>query len=591
MTVNTVLRLCSRHLGKSDETTLTFGVKNLVDELVLDLRRFYDNEEEYPDFEGKTEPTEPRTDQADMIQMLSRKRLHKLSDLPDDQKLALSELLMRSFIRGTSNFNNKVEADPDSSTHLVTKIQISSGFLEFLFGANYLERRQDVEIFIDRSVPMISWPAPWTRNDRGGYYYTANLMLRVSQTSEQAEAMFFSDLREVQKILTYMAQTPWRVNSQVLDVVSHFYRKGGGVVSIPFVNGDMQFKIGKDFTPAERKHVIKLKSENWSLLSDFEIKLGIAQAFVRNSRFFIPLNMDFRGRIYPISPHLNNIGDDITRGLLEFADAKPLGETGMKWLKIQIANKMGHDKLPLLQRESVVDEYHDDLIRIAEDPYNNTSWFKFEEPWQALGAIFEYYKAVHSPNPKEFMSHLHVHQDGSCNGLQHYAALGLDTEAAEQVNLAQGEKPGDVYTAVAVRVQAKIDRDAAEGDEIAQKLVGKIKRKIVKQTVMTSVYGVTFIGAKDQIAKQLEELKVVPDEAVKESARYVATLTLEAIADLFSGAHKIKAWLVDCAGKIAKEGNPVCWITPLGIPIVQPYAGSLADKAEKEEQNEQVSSR
>jgi DNA-directed RNA polymerase len=33
------------------------------------------------------------------------------------------------------------------------------------------------------------------------------------------------------------------------------------------------------------------------------------------------------------------------------------------------------------------------------------------------------------------VSHLHIHQDGSCNGLQHYAALGRDIEGAYQVNL------------------------------------------------------------------------------------------------------------------------------------------------------------
>lgn len=30
-------------------------------------------------------------------------------------------------------------------------------------------------------------------------------------------------------------------------------------------------------------------------------------------------------------------------------------------------------------------------------------------------------------------------------------------------------------------------------------------RKLVKQTVMTSVYGVTYIGARDQIKKRLKE--------------------------------------------------------------------------------------
>lgn len=51
-------------------------------------------------------------------------------------------------------------------------------------------------------------------------------------------------------------------------------------------------------------------------------------------------------------------------------------------------------------------------------------------------------------NPEEFMSNLHIHQDGSCNGLQHYAALGRDAEGASQVNLDRRELPGDVYTHV-----------------------------------------------------------------------------------------------------------------------------------------------
>jgi len=31
---------------------------------------------------------------------------------------------------------------------------------------------------------------------------------------------------------------------------------------------------------------------------------------------YFPHNMDFRGRVYPIPPHLNHMGADINRGLL-----------------------------------------------------------------------------------------------------------------------------------------------------------------------------------------------------------------------------------------------------------------------------------
>jgi len=58
--------------------------------------------------------------------------------------------------------------------------------------------------------------------------------------------------------------------------------------------------------------------------------------------------LDFRGRVYPIPPHLNHIGADLSRGLLEFSEGNPLGDTGLRWLKIHLANKMGKDKLSIL---------------------------------------------------------------------------------------------------------------------------------------------------------------------------------------------------------------------------------------------------
>ncbi len=57
----------------------------------------------------------------------------------------------------------------------------------------------------------------------------------------------------------------------------------------------------------------------------------------------------------------------------------------------------------------------------------------------------------------------------------------------------------DVYSAVAQEVQHIAEADAEKGLLEAQALLGNINRKLVKQTVMTSVYGVTNVGARDQI--------------------------------------------------------------------------------------------
>lgn len=46
-------------------------------------------------------------------------------------------------------------------------------------------------------------------------------------------------------------------------------------------------------------------------------------------------------------------------------------------------------------------------------------------------------------------------QDGSCNGLQHYAALGRDSVGAASVNLLPSELPQDVYSGVAAQVRER----------------------------------------------------------------------------------------------------------------------------------------
>jgi len=115
---------------------------------------------------------------------------------------------------------------------------------------------------------------------------------------------------------------------------------------------------------------------------------------------------------------------------------------------------------------------------------------------------------MRSGDPESFISHFPVHQDGSCNGLQHYAALGRDQAGAESVNLAPSPIPQDVYSAVASLVEKLRQRDAENGVSVAQVLEGFIKRKVIKQTVMTTVYGVTRYGARLQIAKQLKGTKI-----------------------------------------------------------------------------------
>lgn len=261
-----------------------------------------------------------------------------------------------------------------------------------------------------------------------------------------------------------------------------------------------------------------------------------------DEKIYFPHNVDFRGRAYPMPPHLNHMGDDLCRGLLKFYDRKPLGENGLRWLKIHISNLCGFDKASLEDRLKYTETHIESVVASANDPLTNRWWLKADKPWQTLAACFELKAALDLDDPTTYLSDLPVHQDGSCNGLQHYAALGGDTWGASAVNLVPSDKPGDVYSEVARGVQKRVDEDAEKGLAEALLMKTRINRKLVKQTVMTNTYGVTRIGARDQIASRLKEARVnedrstaLTDDQLKKCALYTTGKVFESMADMFQG--------------------------------------------------------
>jgi DNA-directed RNA polymerase len=73
--------------------------------------------------------------------------------------------------------------------------------------------------------------------------------------------------------------------------------------------------------------------------------------------------------------------------------------------------------------------------------------------------------------------------------MQHYAALGGDVRGARAVNLENGDRPADIYTRVVDIVNKVIEEDKKAGLVVAKLITEPLGRKIVKQTVMTTVYG------------------------------------------------------------------------------------------------------
>lgn len=72
-----------------------------------------------------------------------------------------------------------------------------------------------------------------------------------------------------------------------------------------------------------RKIVIfyNLRNEYNSLWCWMLYRVVLAERY-KDCVLFFPHNMDFRGRVYPISPYLSHMGDDVSRSLLKFAKGK-----------------------------------------------------------------------------------------------------------------------------------------------------------------------------------------------------------------------------------------------------------------------------
>jgi DNA-directed RNA polymerase len=51
----------------------------------------------------------------------------------------------------------------------------------------------------------------------------------------------------------------------------------------------------------------------------------------------------------------------------------------------------------------------------------------------------------------------------------------------------------------------------------------------------------------------------------------MAKITIKCIGDLFRDANNIKEWFAKSAKVVAHTGDSVKWVTPLGLPCVQPY--------------------
>lgn len=454
-----------------------------------------------------------------------------------------------------------------------------------------------------RYMAMCVPPQPWVQEEstdpsrkyntiEGGYVYIRTPLISHFK-AEHKRRVAATDMAETYKCHDAVGATPLAIYKPVYEAVREVWRQGGGAMGLPPTADppkprpltDEEIAVDGALKAHKRTLIdwygkcVSLKSERES----FNQAMACADWYCDFERIYFPHQMDFRGREVPIPAQLNFQGDDPKRGMLRLAHGIDPGDRGRRWLMIHAAKCYGFDKGTFDEQCEWTMDHLREILKSAKRGLDEPFWQKADKPWQFLGAC-------HALTNPEHAAHCPVQIDATCNGLQHYAALGLDPDGAMQVNLAPSERPANLYQAVADECRRIVlSRLEEEENEVARMSLPHIDRPLVKQPVMTTNYGVTKAGMRDQITATLTRRGVEKKQAF-EMAKYLADTINAAIGAVAGNASEIMQWLRDCAMAVCSdEGErwdkvanrwvetrvpstrPVWWRNPMGMPVVQSY--------------------
>lgn len=454
-----------------------------------------------------------------------------------------------------------------------------------------IHKGNDIRALIrPKYLPMIVEPYPWVQDDKDtekvtqGGYVGIRTPLMSHPTKLQKALLKKADKRPLFERLHAVTSTPWKINDRVLALAKALWDRGGGEVEIPHADNRPSIprpsSYNPDLPPRQRwggvdpeareryeKESAAIRKDNRgrrSLRAAFLPKLMLAERFADVPAFYFPHQFCYRYRFYPLPQPLNHQGDDLCRGLLTRATAKPLGNRGVWWLYVHAANCWGNgvDKMTFQQRIKWVEDHSKEIEKATSDPINDEFWRQAEKPWSFIAACYSLC------DPDGDGQHQRIRIDGTCNGLQWYAALARDRAGAAAVNIVPSEQRNSVYADIADRTRQLIAGDTLSPH--ARTALPWITTDVVKAPTMTTLYGSKEYRKRrqvlDKIAKHMEGWERQTRYDVSE---YVEGKVTQAIAGVCPGAERIMAWFRECASRISKTGRPVQWTTRLGVPVVQ----------------------
>ena len=472
-----------------------------------------------------------------------------------------------------------------------------------------LTRAYDIPDTASVQLPMVIKPTDWTAYNKGGYLSIKyNFMKHHDKKARLAVQNL--DLSKPMKAINKLQRTEWRINTRILDVINHIYDNNmidprspptlpnlyGGlptstVTEVYDVLAPMEYK--DTYTQEEKKRwaIWNKKREGIQINLDGEkgrrlqylLTVKMANTMKDYDKFYYVYQLDYRGRVYPVTDFLNPQSKGYVKSLLEFSNGQLLTEVGNYWFRVHIANTFGLDKEPLDDRVEWVNSNKLMLLRVANDPLSSLGeWIEADSPYEFLAACFAYKDYVQG-----LPVHLPIQLDAVNSGIQMYSGLLRDKTGARSTCVI-GSVRADLYAEVAEKVNNKLlnkeypayltftDKEGVEKvvhtKEEANSLAGKFTRKMTKSNVMTVPYSVTLKGMQNQNWDMMTEMELNGKDFWKGDSWVVnklwTTLTSESIYEIVQGARAGQDYLKAVASLLTESA---LWYTPLyNLPVLQP---------------------
>ena len=437
-------------------------------------------------------------------------------------------------------------------------------------------------------LPTLITPKPFAYVDgkvSGGYWHIDSPLFSRG-TNAHTSADKTASSQDFLDSINLVQGTAWKVNPFILMVVDMLYGTGsttGGVAqacnqSTPSIDSDKYDALTKEERAAyhaKRNLIVEDIASSRGRHSAFTRKLAIAHKMAEFSEFFFPHFSDFRGRLYPMPSELTPQGDQVAKGLLQFANGKKLGSSGLNWLKIHAANTFGMDKETLSNRVKWADNNIKMLADVSSNPLTDDRWNSADEPLPFLAVAREITEAVKLDNPEEFVSFIPVAMDGTCNGMQILSMMGRDEVGAQATNCTAKDERFDLYATVATSVLTILKRDSIDcpisGEWLSRLENNPSKgRKVVKRAVMTVPYGVTDKGISTQLINDKHCQDFISGSRMAVSDVMTAAI-LESMTKVNGKAVEIMQYFQTVSSVLSSQCLPMTWYTPMGLKVTQSY--------------------